>query len=160
MINVGVEMNEIQDVMVTIDKTKVKLDILGIPFAKQSFRFTRSGIKYQPKEIVNAEYNVRAQAISQLPSGFKIFSQEVQIISIQFRFPPLKSFTKKQKSDVENGIIIPKLTKPDLTDNLMKGVIDALKGVVFTDDSIIWKVGEISKIYAQTPGVFIHLQGE
>ena len=55
----------------------------------------------------------------------------------EFVFPPLKSMKKKTIQDIEAGEIIYKITKPDLEDNLKKGLNDAMTGIVWTDDSRI-----------------------
>lgn len=50
-------------------------------------------------------------------------------------------------------------TKPDAT-NLIKGTEDALKGIVFSDDSQIVRL-RIAKLFADavsTPGVYIRLE--
>jgi len=137
-----------------------KFAILGIPFAKQSFRFTRTGHKYQPAEVKQNEYNVRLQVINQLPKPFTPFSKAVEILSITYAFPAPKSLKKADRLQIEAGGYVPKTTKPDLTDNLNKGLIDALKGVVFADDSIIWRMNNVCKVYGKTPGIIIKLVGE
>lgn len=48
------------------------------------------------------------------------------------------------------------IKKPDL-DNLVKAVKDALKGVVYRDDSQIYKYPELLKVYSPAPGVRIRL---
>lgn len=54
-----------------------------------------------------------------------------------------------------NGFTVPKITKPDLTDNLSKGVFDALEGIVFLNDSQIFAVKESYKLYSEKPGIRI-----
>ena len=44
-----------------------------------------------------------------------------------------------------------KNTKPDLTDNLNKGLFDALQDIVYTNDSRIVKITDTSKIYGIHP---------
>lgn len=138
-------------------------DIKGIPFAKQSFRFTQLKsktkktfmIKYQPKKIIKEEKNIRAQIVAQLPEGFQPFTKAVVIRSLCFMFPLPKSSTKKRKDLVDLGANVYKITRPDLTDNLMKGLFDAMKGVVFLDDSQVALIQRVSKIYHTTPGIKI-----
>jgi len=134
--------------------------ILGVPFAKQSFRFTRTGHKYQPAKVINNEQNVRLQVINQLPKPFKPFSKQIEVLYITFVFPAPKSLKKADRIKIESGELIPKTTRPDATDNLIKGTIDAMKGIVFTDDSIIWRMNNISKVYGQTPCIMIEMIGK
>ena len=114
--------------------------ILGIPKPKQSFRYAVAGKfvrKYQPEEIKQEAGNIRSQIINQLPKDFQPFSRGVRISRCWFVFPSLKSWSKKKLAAAEllGGLF--KTTAPDLTDNLMKGLIDAMQGVVFINDSQI-----------------------
>jgi len=52
----------------------------------------------------------------------------------------MKNLRKKEMSMLEAGEIIYKTTKPDLSDNLSKGLIDTMQGNVFLNDSQIWKL--------------------
>jgi len=142
----------------------MKLKILGIPQPKQSARFgIRKGKngsaflqKYQSKEVVQNERNITFDIKSQLPEGFIPYSSALKV-KVLFVFPALKSFTKAKMNALCTGTIIYKTTKPDLTDNLMKGTMDALNGIVFTDDSIIAKV-ESEKIYGLVPRIELEFQ--
>lgn len=138
----------------------ITFKILGVPLAKQSFRFTRTGHKYQPAKVTNNEQSVRLQVINQLPKPFKPFSRSVEVLSLTFIFPALKSFKKADRLKIEGGKLLPKTTKPDATDNLMKGLFDAMNGIVFVDDALIWKMNNISKVYGQTPCILIEMTGE
>lgn len=137
----------------------LKLKILGTPQPKQSARFAirkgRSGSnflqKYQSKEVVQNEKNIAFDVKSQLPEGFIPFSGALKVKAI-FVFPPLKSFPKAKLNSLAAGSTIYKTTKPDLTDNLMKGTMDAMNGLVFTDDSIIAEV-ESKKIFGLVPRI-------
>lgn len=130
----------------------------GIPSSKQSARFTvgKSGkmkgkvVSYQKTSVKNKETELALIAKSQLPKGFKILDEPIGV-SILYVFPILSSFTKKEKEFIENGCIIYKDTKPDLTDNLNKGLFDALQGIVYTNDSRIVKIIDSSKIYGKNP---------
>jgi Holliday junction resolvase RusA-like endonuclease len=77
-------------------------------------------------------------------------------VKVLFVFPPLKSWSKKKRLELESGAIIYKITKPDLTDNLMKGLFDAMNGISFTDDSRVCKV-ESEKIYGLIPRTEVEL---
>jgi len=117
----------------------MKLEILGTPKAKQSAKFARVGkfVKaYQPKDVVNYEAVIRIQAQNQLPEGFVMFDEPVIALWV-FIFPPLKGFKKPQKALIESGALIPKSTKPDVTDNLPKPVADSLNGIIYSDDHLV-----------------------
>lgn len=137
---------------------KIKLKILGIPQPKQSARFKaqKFGKKtfmksYQPDKVIQNERNLAFDAKSQIPEGFIPFGEAIKVKAV-FVFPPLKGFTKSKLNALSTGAIIYKTTKPDLTDNLMKGTMDALNGIVFTDDAVIAEV-ESKKIYGLIPRI-------
>lgn len=143
---------------------KIKVKILGIPKPKQSARFAiRKGEngstflqKYQTKEVVENERNIAFDVKSQLPDGFKPFSEAMKVKAL-FVFPPLKGFSKSKLSALAAGAILYKTTKPDLTDNLMKGTMDALNGIVFSDDAVIAEV-ESKKIYGLVPRIELEFE--
>lgn len=137
---------------------KIKIKILGVPQPKQSARFRvqkfgdKSFVKsYQKKEVKDQERNFAYDAKSQLPEDFEMFTGPLQVKAL-FVFPPLKSFSKSKLNVLESGGIIYKDTKPDLQDNLFKGVADALEGVVFRNDSQICEVVS-RKIYGTVPRI-------
>jgi len=142
----------------------MKLEILGTPQPKQSARFAiRKGSngaaflqKYQSKEVVQNERNIAFDVKRQLPSGFIPYSGALKV-KVTFVFPPLKGFTKTKLNALSAGEKIYKTTKPDLTDNLMKGTMDAMNGIVFTDDAIIAKV-ESEKIFGYVPRITIEFE--
>jgi len=141
----------------------LKLEILGIPQPKQSARFkiqkTSRGSfvrSYQNDEVKQNERNIAFDVKSQLPKGFIPFKSALKV-KITFVFPPLKNWTKKKLDALEAGEKFYKTTKPDLTDNLMKGTMDAMNGIIFTDDAIIAKV-ESEKIFGSVPRIEIEFE--
>jgi Holliday junction resolvase RusA-like endonuclease len=140
----------------------LKIIIKGTPKAKQSFRFGYNKyigrvVKYQPKNVKQEETNIKAQIANSLPNGFKMFTNAVKINYMTFVFPPLKNFPKWKLNLIDSGGVIFKTTQPDLTDNLQKGFIDAMKGLVFSNDSIICVCGNVKKIYGKEPRTEIEL---
>lgn len=138
----------------------MKLVILGTPQPKQSARFRamKMGNKtimksYQKKDVVQNERNIAFDIKSQLPKDFIPYDTAIGV-SVVFVFPPLSSWSKKTLEAMNKGNTIFKPSKPDLTDNLMKGLFDAMGGIVFTDDSRICKV-DSKKIYGNKPRIEI-----
>lgn len=134
----------------------MKLVFFGEPTSKQSARFRgfMKGKKvivqsYQKKEIKDMEKATKYKALSQLPADHELYDSAIGV-KVLFVFTPLKSWTKAKEQQLKDGLKIYKDTKPDLTDNLMKGVFDALEKVVFTNDSRVAKV-ESEKIYGFEP---------
>ena len=118
----------------------------------QSFKFKKNGHKYQPNDVVNFKKFISLSAISQLPIGFKPLTGGVAI-SIRFIFPPTKSWSKKKLTALKNGEKMYKITRPDLHDNLKKGVLDALNGVVYKDDAQVCKEVNNEKVYGFVPRI-------
>jgi Holliday junction resolvase RusA-like endonuclease len=142
----------------------MKLIIIGIPKSKQSARFRAITSKatgktfvtsYQKKEVVENEKNIAFDVKSQLPMGFIPFDEAIGV-KILYVFPLLSSFNKKQKEIIDANGIIYKDTKPDLTDNLNKGLFDACEGILYTNDSRICKV-ESTKIYGTKPRIELEI---
>lgn len=135
--------------------------ILGIPQPKQSFRIAvRNGfaVKYQKKEVVENERNIKYEIASQLPKGYIPTRDKVIIKELIYTFPPTSSMKKKDLQTIENGGIVYKTTKPDLTDNLNKGLFDALQGLVFINDSQICEIRNAKKIYGLVPSIKIVME--
>ena len=132
------------------------INIRLIPQAKQSFKFTRSGIRYQPKEVKESKSNMQAQIIQQLPSDWEPLSGGILIRKLDFIFPPLKSFSKKKLALMGSGYL-PKFTRPDL-DNLQKNLFDAGNGILWMDDSQIYKIRELGRYYGNTPGIYLEFE--
>lgn len=124
--------------------------IIGNPEAKQSFRFTKKGLRYKPKEFAAKENDIKLQIKSQMPKGFKMIQSGVAIFyRFIFSYPQV---IPKKKRAIERLF---RNKKPD-SDNLQKMVNDAIKGLVIRDDSQIVKwTGE--KIYADEPCVEIEV---
>lgn len=146
--------------------TFLRIKIPGIPQPKQSARFRaiKAGdgrtfmSSYQSKAVKDNERNIRYEIRSQLPEGFVPFTRGVVIHKLHYIFPPLKTFSKSTLRDIEEGRICPKTTKPDLTDNLSKGLIDAMQGIIFLNDSQICEMHDVKKYYGKVPGILIELE--
>ena len=131
----------------------------GEPKAVQSMKVALAGKfirKYQPKETVEWKNYIKLQALRQLPGGFFCLDTPC-VISASFCFSLPKSARKRDRICVEDGIDIPKATRPDLTDNLFKGLIDALTGVVWKDDAQIVGVINSYKLYSARPRIELHV---
>lgn len=141
----------------------LNLKILGTPHSKQSARFRmqkgRAGNtfirSYQKKEVIDNERNIQYDVKSQLPTGFVPYSSEIGV-KVLFVFPSLKGFSKAKMKELEDGKTMYKTTKPDLVDNLMKGLFDAMNGIVFVDDALVCKA-ETMKVYGMVPRIEVEI---
>lgn len=99
----------------------------GDPVGKGRPRFTKTGRAYTPKRTKEYEARVRQAYIDSCGPYFG--DEEVSIIiAAYFEMP--KSWPKKKRRALEGKYCT---KKPD-TDNLIKGVLDALLGAAYEDD--------------------------
>jgi Holliday junction resolvase RusA-like endonuclease len=131
----------------------IRLEFPGEPKAVQSFRFTRTGLRFQPKDVKSWKAFISVMAMEQLPEGFKPFQNACIIHKCQFVFALPKSAKKGLREMVAAGFHPVKFTRPDLHDNLFKGFCDALTGVVYADDSLICRIQDVSKVYGLVPHI-------
>lgn len=130
----------------------------GEPKAVQSFRFAQCGRymrKFQPKEVTDWKTYIKVMAMQQLGQDFKpLAAGEHECIELRvvFTFPLRKSETKRRQAWVMAGGRIMHNRKPDVTDNLMKGLSDALTGVLWADDAKVCLVGSI-KVDGEIPSI-------
>lgn len=136
----------------------IKLVIWGEPVAQGRPRFsTTSGFvkAYDPAKSRSYKHYVRLAAAEQM-QGRPLLEGPL-LLSFRVYRPIPKSMSKKKATQAESGIIRP-ITKPDL-DNYLKGVKDALKGVVWKDDSQIVGYAEpFGKFYSAKPRVEVEVR--
>jgi Holliday junction resolvase RusA-like endonuclease len=144
-----------------MDKDDIVIDLYipGTPKAIQSVRFANRGgfmTKYQPKANTDWKGYLKLSAIDQIQEGFKPL-QGCLKFEVLYAYDALKSFTKKKKQWLADGNVIMKPSRPDLQDNLSKGVCDAMTGILWQDDSqIVWTEG--FKMFCEKgPGILIRV---
>ena len=111
-------------------------------------RFSRTGRVFTPPKYQDYE-----DYIARSYKG-RFFGEEFIKVSILFEFKVPKSYSKKRRSEALEGILRP--TSKD-TDNLVKGVLDALNGVSFTDDRYIY-VLQAEKKYSEVNRITIIIE--
>ncbi|KQC47080.1 hypothetical protein AP057_13870 [Geobacillus sp. Sah69] len=130
----------------------IKFIVYGEPVAQGRPRATiiNGHIRmYDPKKSKDFKDYVRLVASEHRPE--KLIEGPISL-DVKVYKPILKSFSKKKKAAAEAGQLRP-TTKPDV-DNYVKGVKDALKNVIWKDDSQVVDL-HISKWYSETPRVEI-----
>jgi Holliday junction resolvase RusA-like endonuclease len=140
---------------------QLNFKILGEPKSKQSFRI---GIvhgrvmKYQNSKIHQEENNIRWQIINQLPKDFVPIETKIFIKKLHYIFSIPKSFSKTKIKEISDNKMIFKSTKPDLTDNLAKGLFDAMQGIVFLNDSQVCSIENCKKFYGFIPRIEVEIE--
>ena len=140
------------------------------PRPQQSAKFFKRGnfIKsYQPKEVLSYKAQIAYSFIQQTGGQFKwvLSTKPIRITKMWFVFPPLKSMSRKVLDKIiawesdHNWPPLFKPTKPDI-DNLQKGVLDALKSLMFSDDSQIVALDNVKKLYGTQPRTELWIEAD
>lgn len=111
----------------------IQFTVYGEPVAQGRPRASTQGgfVKmYDPEKSKDYKQYVRLAAGQHAPE--KPLEGPLSMVMIAYR-PIPKSFSKKKAAAAERGEILP-VSKPDV-DNYLKGVKDALKGIIWGDDS-------------------------
>lgn len=127
--------------------------------AKQSFRYRKDGIKYQPKEVQAEKKAIIELTKSQLPKDYISLKKKDGngiIISFTFYFEPPTLLKKHIKQLLISNKEVYRNKRPD-DDNLLKFYQDCLIGLVYDDDSLIVHVKDVKKLYSYNPKVVINI---
>lgn len=130
----------------------IEFTVYGDPVAQGRPRAVNIGghiRMYDPKKSRNYKDYVRLAASEHAPD--KLIEGPVAL-EVKIYRPIPKSFGKRKTVEAESGWVRP-ITKPD-ADNYLKGIKDALKSVIWRDDSQIVDV-RVSKFYSERPRVEI-----
>ena len=133
----------------------IQFTVYGEPVAQGRPRFTTAGgfvRAYDPKKSRDYKDYVRLVAVEKAPK--EPIDGPVSLTIRVFR-PIPKSFSKKKAELAENGSLRP-TTKPD-ADNFLKSIKDALKGIIWRDDSQVVDV-YVGKWYSSRPRIEIEIQ--
>ena len=133
----------------------IEFIVPGIPVPQGRPRFVKMGnlVKvYDPQKSVNYKKLIKEAAEKYKP--LNLIEEPVDLI-LFFSLPIPKAFNKAKRKLALDYDIFP-LGKPDV-DNLAKGVIDALTGIIWKDDSQIIYLG-VGKGYGEEPSVEIEIR--
>lgn len=125
-------------------------EVIGVPVPQKQTRFIRhSGIAYNPssKDIKQLQWQV-------LPYAPKELLTCAMEMHLTFYLPVPKSTSARLRTQMINGVALP-TRKPDF-DNLAYLVTNALKGIVYTDDSLVTDC-IIRKRYSDKPRTVIKI---
>lgn len=129
----------------TRSRQKIKLVFNVLPLAKQSTRFTKSGIMYTDPKVKKYEKNIQIEGLSQRPKGFKKMTGAI-IARVSYCFLPPASLSSDLHYLIKHGKRVYKMTKPDVQDNLSKPIFDALEGIFYEHDQQIVRI-TAEKVY-------------
>jgi Holliday junction resolvase RusA-like endonuclease len=115
-----------------------------VPWARSR---TRNGHHFTAPKVASYQGAIRAAAYDSM-EGRPPFDGACRV-RINAHFPIPASWSKKKRAAAAHHA-----SKPD-ADNILKQM-DALNGIVFTDDSRLADV-RVVKLYAETPGLFVEV---
>lgn len=134
--------------------TKINFTVFGTPVAQGRPRATTVDGRvrmYDPKKSRDYKDYIRLVASEHRPQ--QLLDGPISLKVYIFR-PIPKSFSKKKRLAAESGDIRP-ITKPD-ADNYIKAIKDALKSVIWRDDSQVVDL-HISKYYSDSPRITVEV---
>lgn len=123
----------------------IHITVPGTPVPKARPRLGKCGV-YTPKKTSDYEGFV-AWCARQKMAGVPPFQDAIRV-EVEVYFPIPASYSKKKAEQAEQGAI--KHTKKPDADNIIKGIFDALNGIVFRDDSQVVHA-TVSKAYSHHP---------
>ncbi|MFW5436589.1 RusA family crossover junction endodeoxyribonuclease [Paenibacillus apiarius] len=133
----------------------IQFTVYGEPVAQGRPRATKMGgfiRMYDPAKSRDYKDYVRLAAGENAPEA--LLEGPLGMVLHVYRTIP-KSFSKKKAAAAEAGEIRP-TSKPD-ADNYLKGVKDALKGVIWRDDSQVVEV-LVTKRYSARPRIEVKIK--
>jgi len=123
--------------------------VLGYPVAQgrpRAFKTPAGFVRvYDPENSRDWKRTVQSQVIAEWPRGTPPFDCAVTL-ELVFHLPRPKSLPKK---------VVHHTKRPDL-DNLAKAVKDALRSIVYRDDSLVVEL-HVRKVFGERPGVEIRI---
>jgi Holliday junction resolvase RusA-like endonuclease len=130
----------------------LSLTVFGVPVAQGRPKFFRRGNHvgaYDPKKSRDYKASIRIQAIEQLRvnGAMPPLCEDALAMEVTAYLPRPKTLPKR---------VVHHIRRPD-ADNIAKGCKDAMKGVVYKDDSQIVEL-RVRKVYGDPPRVVIRLE--
>lgn len=133
----------------------IEFTVLGEPVAQGRPRASTIHGKvrmYDPNKSKDFKRYVKLVASQHAPKALLLGPLTMSVTVYK---PSLKSFSKKKKAAAEAGTLRP-ITKPDV-DNYVKGIKDAMKGVIWKDDSQVVDL-LVSKFYSERPRIEVRIE--
>lgn len=133
---------------------------LKIPIAPMAVQSVRSRVvgkhimHYQPAKVREWKEQIIRCVKEQLPEDWEVLTQPLEVHFVM-KFPPLKSMPKRLLKQMDEGVRVYKITKPD-NDNCEKGVSDCMNKLVWEDDAIVVRTF-IEKYYDNDYGMEIYV---
>lgn len=135
-----------------MERKTINFTIEGKPVAKQSVKFTRSGMRYTPKHMIEYSNWVKL-SFTQAYKDFKPLTTPLRVrLYVAFEIP--KSFSESKRLQALMDEIRPTV-KPDC-DNISKNILDSLNGLAWLDDKQIVELS-VYKAYEEKSCVVVEI---
>lgn len=129
--------------------------VAGAAIGKGRPRFARRGahvIAYTPEKTKAYESEIKAAASAAM-AGSQVITGAVHI-DIVIHVEPPASWSKKRRAEALGDAVYP-IGKPDI-DNVTKGILDAMNGIVYADDKQVVQM-TVAKRYFEPAGVVVRV---
>ena len=138
---------------------KLKFTVLGKPQAQQRPKFNSFTKRaHDPKESAEYKSNVRAMAtVAVLENNWTMCHREMPVSVNIISYRPIPTSVPMWKKNAAIHGLIPPLGRNADIDNVMKGILDAMNGVVYEDDCQVFKLTGESR-YSDVPRVEIEIE--
>jgi Holliday junction resolvase RusA-like endonuclease len=145
--------------ILTCGSKKLKFTVLGKPQAQQRPKFNSFTKRaHDPKESAEYKSNVRAMAtVAVLENNWNICHREMPVSVNIISYRPIPTSVPIWKKNAAIHGLIPPLGRNADIDNVMKGILDAMNGVVYEDDCQVFKLTGESR-YSDVPRVEIEVE--
>lgn len=124
-----------------------KLTIPGQPVPQGRPRFSSKPFPHAYDPKTSRDYKKLVSECAKRNKPSELFTGALEV-RVDIYKKSLKSFNRAQARDAQAQILRP-ITKPD-ADNYAKGILDALKGIVWSDDGQVVKL-TCEKFYSEEP---------
>jgi crossover junction endodeoxyribonuclease RusA len=130
-------------------KSVINMFVPGVPQAKGNVRMSASGHYYDTNRRLKGWLNaIQAKAIGEMSGrGWPMLTTPVHVNAV-FSFPrPLKHHANNRRDrPIRKDAPMLHAKQPDI-DKVIRAVLDAMTGVVYTDDNLVSKIDAI-KLWA------------
>ncbi|MGG4288354.1 RusA family crossover junction endodeoxyribonuclease [Priestia megaterium] len=128
-----------------MDRYHIKIQPMG------AVRMTRRGkfVSETAQRYLSYKDEIKRQIVKQVKER-ELMKDEIEV-EVMFFMPIPQSWSKKKR---EAAVLKPHKSKPDI-DNLLKGLFDALNGLIWKDDNLVSKVSAVKIYVPQDEGIMV-----
>lgn len=127
------------------------------PKCVQSTAFRRGQGSYAPPKV--REWKDKIRPFIKASCGGPPSKLPLEITHFRYTFKYPKNTPLNVQEYIKAGGLVPYLNVADIHDNLNKGTVDVCKGIIFEDDSQIWRIcGKVEKVWGERDGIYLEFR--